>query len=318
MALKTGFLYDERYLQHDTGTGHPERSARLTSTMQHLNAQPWFETLPRINATMPERRWIETVHATDYSDRVAAQINDGASYIDTPDVSVSTDSHSVALLATGGVLQVVDGVMQKRVDNGFALIRPPGHHAEAGTALGFCLFNNVAIAARYLQQHYGLDKILVMDWDVHHGNGTQHMFEEDPSVLYVSTHQYPFYPGTGAYSETGIGRGSGATLNCPMAAGATDDDYRQAFSEKIIPKIDEFKPDAVLISAGFDAHQADPLGQINLSTEMYGWMSQRLMEAANRHCEGRLISMLEGGYNLDALSLCVAQHLQVLMGASPD
>ena len=217
------------------------------------------------------------------------------------------------MLAAGGVTALADNVISREIDNGFALIRPPGHHAERSMALGFCLFNNVAILARYLQKHHGLDRILVMDWDVHHGNGTQHTFEEDPSVLYISLHQYPFYPGTGAAHETGNGRGRGATLNCPMPAGATDEDYRVAFSQQILPKIDAFKPEAVLISAGFDAHRDDPLAQINLSTEFYGWMSQRMMEAAETHANGRLISMLEGGYDLHALSHCIGTHLKVLL-----
>ncbi len=230
---------------------------------------------------------------------------------------MSDASFDVALLAAGGLLKLADQVLSGEVDNGFALVRPPGHHAEVDTALGFCLFNNVAVCARYLQHRYGLGKVLILDWDVHHGNGTQHTFEEDPSVLYVSLHQYPYYPGTGAASETGLGRGVGATLNCPMPAGAGDEDYRRAFQERILPKIAAFAPEVVMISAGFDAHRADPLAQINVSTECYGWMSERLMEAADEHAHGRIISVLEGGYDLGALPLCVAEHLRVLMGLSP-
>jgi acetoin utilization deacetylase AcuC-like enzyme len=181
-------------------------------------------------------------------------------------------------------------------------------------ALGFCLFNNVAILARYLQKEHGFDKVMILDWDVHHGNGTQHSFEEDPSVLYISTHQYPFYPGTGAYYEEGTGRGHGATLNCPMPAGSTDRDYEKAFMERILPKIDHFRPEFVILSAGFDAHQEDPLAQMELSTEFYGWMSERMLEMAERHASGRIVSVLEGGYNLDQLPLCVEQHLAVLSG----
>ena len=179
-------------------------------------------------------------------------------------------------------------------------------------ALGFCLFNNVAILARYLQLHYGIDKVAIVDWDVHHGNGTQHIFEEDPSVLYISTHQYPYYPGTGNYTETGIGKGTGATLNCPMAAGSTDKDYEHAFIKQILPKLDEFKPGFVLISAGFDAHYADPLGGINLTENFFGWMTMQLMQKAEQYCNNRIISLLEGGYNLDALARCIGIHLQEL------
>jgi acetoin utilization deacetylase AcuC-like enzyme len=234
------------------------------------------------------------------------------------DVGISRDSFDVALVAVGSALALADSVLDGQVDNAFALSRPPGHHAEHNQALGFCVFNNVAIAARYLQRTHGVDKILILDWDVHHGNGTQHTFEEDPSVLYVSTHQYPFYPGTGAYSETGIGRGAGATLNCPMPAKAGDEAYRLAFAERILPAIEAFDPEFVVLSAGFDAHVEDPLAHICVSTECFGWMSERVVEVAERHAGGRLLSMLEGGYNLDTLPLCVAEHLQVLAGVERD
>ena len=193
-------------------------------------------------------------------------------------------------------------------------MRPPGHHAEHDQAMGFCILNNVAILARYLKAVHGLDKVLVLDWDVHHGNGTQHTFEEDPSVLFASTHQYPFYPGTGAWSETGIGKGRGATLNCPMRAGSDDKDYEAAFMEKILPAIDQFKPEFIIISAGFDAHRDDPLGEINLSTGFYGWMTDRIMEMADKHAGGRIVSVLEGGYNLAMLPLCIEEHLKGLSG----
>ncbi len=310
--MTSGFLYDERFLDHDPGAGHPERRERLIATMDHLQHQPWFAGLTRVAPRRAEREWLETTHSDRYIDRTAADIARGLPYIDTPDVGVSRDSFDVAVLAAGGALALADRIVNRELTNGFALLRPPGHHAELSMALGFCLFNNVAITARYLQNRYGLAKILILDWDVHHGNGTQHSFEEDPSVLYVSLHQYPYYPGTGAYSETGRGSGRGATLNCPMPAGASDDDYRQAFKDRVLPGIDTFKPEAVLISAGFDAHHADPLAQIELSTGFYGWMTERMMEAAERHASGILISMLEGGYDLNALPQCVAEHLRVL------
>lgn len=183
-------------------------------------------------------------------------------------------------------------------------------------ALGFCLFNNIAILARYLQKHHGLGKILILDWDVHHGNGTQHTFEEDPSVLYVSLHQYPYYPGTGASSETGRGRGKGATVNCPMRAGAGDSDYKSAFTETILPAVNAFAPEMVLISAGFDAHAADPLAQINLTTDCYTWMTKRMMEVADQHADGKMIALLEGGYDLKALAQSIAAHLRELSGSA--
>lgn len=311
--LNTGLLYDERYMNHDTGWRHPENSQRLAVTIAHLKSQPWFDQLIPLEPRIVERGWLEQIHRSEYIDHAKSMCEAGARRLDDPDVSISTESFEIARLASGGTLQLIDSVMRGEIDNGFALIRPPGHHAEFNRAMGFCLFNNVAVGARYLQKEYGLDKILILDWDVHHGNGTQHSFEENPSVMYVSLHQYPYYPGTGAYSETGIGAGRNATVNCPMPAGASDSHYEQAFTERVIPAISKFKPDAVLLSAGFDAHQSDPLAQINLTTEFYRWMSLRMMEVANQFAEGRLVSLLEGGYNLEYLPLCVATHLEVLM-----
>jgi acetoin utilization deacetylase AcuC-like enzyme len=312
--MATGFLYDQRFLDHDAGARHPERRERLSSTMAHLQTQDWFEQLHMLAPRVSDEAWIETVHSRDLITRARSACEQGLPYLDVMDVGVCKDSFDVALLAAGAAQVLADSVIAGDVENAFALSRPPGHHAEHDQALGFCLFNNVAIAARYLQKEHGLEKILILDWDVHHGNGSQHCFDDDPSVLYVSTHQYPYYPGTGARSETGVGRGQGATLNCPMPAGAGDEQYRQAFSEKILPKIDAFAPEFVIVSAGFDAHVDDPLANICLSTEFYGWMSTRAMEAAHKHCEGRLISMLEGGYNINKLPLCVAEHLRVLAG----
>ncbi len=312
--MATGFLYDPAFLKHDTGPGHPECSQRLVVSMDHLKQQAWFGGLKQLQPAPAERDWIRLLHDEDYIQRAERTCRTGSAFLDSMDVMVSRESYDIALLAAGGALVMADKLMEGSIDNGFALLRPPGHHAEHGMALGFCLFNNVAILARYLQQQHGLEKILILDWDVHHGNGTQHLFEEDPTVLYISTHQYPFYPGTGAYSETGIGKGEGATLNCPMFAGAGDREYEQAFMEKVLPKIEVFKPDAIIISAGFDAHQLDPLANINLSTEFFGWMTTRMLEQADRHCEGRILSMLEGGYNLKMLPLCVGEHLSVLSG----
>ncbi len=313
--MTTGFVYDPRFLEHDTGEGHPECAARLEATLAHLRAQPWFGRLAQVAAAAAPREAVARVHAEAYIDRAAAACRAGQPFLDTLDVAISPQSCDVALLAAGAPLELADRLVRGEIDNGFALLRPPGHHAEHRMALGFCLFNNVAILARHLQAVHGLDKILIVDWDVHHGNGTQHLFEEDPSVFYVSTHQYPYYPGTGAAYETGNGRGQGATLNCPMPAGATDDAYQRAFMELILPRIEHFRPEAVLISAGFDAHRDDPLAQINLSTAMYGWMTERLMEVAQHHSGGRILSLLEGGYNLDELPRCVAAHVEVLAGA---
>ena len=314
--MTTGFVYDERFLEHDAGPHHPERRERLESTIAHLRREEWFDRLQSVPASPCDRAWIESVHDGELIERAREACRRGLPFLDVADVGICPDSYDIALLAAGGALALADGVARAEIDNGFALSRPPGHHAERNVALGFCLFNNVAIAARYLQREHGLDKILILDWDVHHGNGTQHTFESDPSVLYVSTHQYPYYPGTGAMSEDGEGRGRGATLNCPMSAGAGDPEYERAFAERILPKLDEFAPQAVILSAGFDAHAADPLAQIRLSTGFFAWMTERMMEVAERHAGGRLISILEGGYNTEVLPLCVAAHLELLSRGS--
>ena len=310
--MSTGFVYDERFLAHHAGAGHPERRERLESVIAHLRRQAWFETLHAVAPRPCERDWLETVHSGRLIERARDACRQGRSFLDVGDVGICRDSYEVARLAAGGALALADGVARGEFANGFALSRPPGHHAEHDLALGFCLFNNVAIAARYLQRRHGLGKVLILDWDVHHGNGTQHTFESDPSVLYVSTHQYPFYPGTGAATEEGEGRGRGATLNCPMPAGAGDHDYEAAFLRRILPKIDAFAPEAVILSAGFDAHAADPLAQIRLSTGFFSWMTERMLEVAERHAGGRLISVLEGGYDTGALPGCVAAHLGLL------
>ena len=311
--MKTGFVQDPRFLEHDTGDGHPECSARLSVALKYLEAQSWYESLTQVEANSTEFDHVLRVHNSDYIRRAEEVCRSGNSHLDSMDVSVCTESFDIALLAAGSSMQLANEIINKNVDNAFALIRPPGHHAEKSMAMGFCLINNIAVLARYLQHTHGLDKVAIIDWDVHHGNGTQHLFEEDPSVLYISTHKYPFYPGTGNYSETGIGKGAGATLNCPMPTGATDMDYEKAFMQNILPKLDAFKPEFILISAGFDAHQADPLANINLSTGSFTWMTERIMEEANQHCENRIISLLEGGYDLNALPVCIGKHLEVLL-----
>ncbi len=310
--MNTGFVYDDAFLKHDTGQGHPECQQRLQVTNSYLESLQWFPQLQQISAHPLDEEWLLTTHSKSYIDRAQKACADGQSWLDSMDVSICKESFAVSLLAAGAPMSLADRIISGFLNNGFVLARPPGHHAEQDQAMGFCLFNNVAILARYLQKKHGVGKILILDWDVHHGNGTQHSFEDDPSVLYVSTHEYPYYPGSGAYSETGSGRGTGATLNCPMPAGSDDHDYEIAFMQKILPAIDSFKPEFIIISAGFDAHIDDPLAHICLSTEFYNWMTWRLMEAAEKHCQGRIVSVLEGGYNLSALPLCVAEHLSVL------
>ena len=310
--LRTAYIYDPLFLNHDTGSRHPERSERLVSAHGHLSQQEWFNDLYQLKPAPADLQWVRTVHDPGYVERIERECLAGERHIDTPDVTVCTSSYEVALTATGSLLEITDQVMSGNVDNGFAMVRPPGHHAETSEAMGFCLFNSVAVAARYLQQKHELEKILILDWDVHHGNGTQHTFEHDPTVFYISLHQFPHYPGTGRASETGIGAGEGATLNCPMSPGAGDDQYREAFEQIILPRARAFNPDAILLSAGFDAHHADPLGQVNLVNDSYVWMTRQMMELADACCQGRLISVLEGGYDLDALAESVAAHVRVL------
>ena len=312
--MATGLVYDARFLAHDTGPGHPERPARVASALDKLQQQAWFPSLIEVAAMPCEVDWLETTHDYDYILRSAAACRRGQGFLDTPDVAICEQSQEIALLAAGSGLALADAMMAGRIKNGFALVRPPGHHAEQASALGFCLYNNIAILARYLQRRHGLEKIAIVDWDVHHGNGTQHSFEEDPSVFYCSLHQYPYYPGTGAAQETGLGRGRGATLNCPMRAGATDSAYERAFVEEVLPALNHFRPDAVLVSAGFDAHRDDPLADVQLSTACYGWMTSRLLEVATQHGGGRLLSMLEGGYDLQATADSIALHLATLGG----
>lgn len=312
-SSSTGFVFDQRFLLHTAGFMHPESPKRLSATMKILEKNPWFNTLYHIPAQMAEESSLLQVHSKEYIERMREACSGGWKFLDTPDVGICEDSYDIARLAAGSVLSLGDAIMQKQIQNGFALIRPPGHHAEEKQAMGFCLFNNIAILAKHLQQKHGIGKVLILDWDAHHGNGTQHTFAEDPSVFYMSLHQYPFYPGTGAWHEQGIGRGKGTTLNCPMPAGAGDKEFEFAFVEKILPAVENFKPEIVLISAGFDAHKADPLASLNLSTEFYGWMTDRMKEVAEKHSQNRLISILEGGYNLDFLPDSIAIHLEKLL-----
>jgi acetoin utilization deacetylase AcuC-like enzyme len=224
-------------------------------------------------------------------------------------------SLAAAYLAAGGALAAVDAIQSGQVDHVFCAVRPPGHHAEAGRAMGFCLFNNVAVAARYVQKKHGLKNVLIVDWDVHHGNGTQHSFEEDPSVLFFSTHQYPHYPGTGRATERGKGSGEGFTINVPMEPGQGDDEYRAIFLKYLVPVAEKFKPEFVIISAGFDAHKDDPLANMCLTEEGYSELTRIVAGIAKRHAGGRILSSLEGGYNLSALAASVDAHIQALLNA---
>ena len=310
----TALAYSPVFLQHETAVGHPESPARLNAALAMLQQQDWYGALLQRIPRPAADEWLQHIHSSTYLARAERACREGRPYLDTPDVSISPASWQAARYAAGAGLVLADAILEGRARNGFGLLRPPGHHAEVDAALGFCLLNNIAILARYLQIRHGLDRILILDWDVHHGNGTQHSFETDPSVFYVSLHQYPYYPGTGAIDEIGIGPGRGSVLNCPMPAGAGNTEYEQAFRERILPAIQAFRPEFVLISAGFDAHHRDPLADIRLDTAFFGWMSRRMLEVAGRHANDRCIALLEGGYHHRALAECVTLHLHELAG----
>jgi acetoin utilization deacetylase AcuC-like enzyme len=297
------------------GAGHPESPNRLRGIMQQLEQSGTAARLTRIEPRVVEDEWITQIHRLSYLAMLKSHApTNGRVSLDS-DTSMSPGSLTAAYLAAGGALAAVDAIMSRQVDHVFCAVRPPGHHAEAGHAMGFCLFNNVAIAARYVQKKHGLKRVLIVDWDVHHGNGTQHSFEDDPSVLFFSTHQYPHYPGTGRESERGRGAGEGFTINVPMEAGEGDEEYRAIFEKLLVPAADAFKPEFVIISAGFDAHKDDPLASMRLTEEGYADLTDIVAGIAKRHAGGRILSSLEGGYHLTALAASVDRHIQALLAA---
>lgn len=311
--MTTAYLYNPVYLKHKTGLGHPEKPERLSAINTAIISASFFKDLLLIHPSSPDQKYIEMIHPRSYIERVKNEIESGTSFLDSMDTAVSPESFEVALLAVGGSLNMCDAIMNEKAQNGFCAIRPPGHHAEKNYAAGFCIFNNIAIAAKYLQERHGLKKIAIVDWDVHHGNGTQHSFERDNTIFYISLHQYPHYPGTGDASEEGIGKGKGFTLNIPMNAGSGDAEYLSAFKNRILPALDSFKPEILLISAGFDAHRSDPLSSIRISSETFSEFTRMLMTIAKKHSHGRVIAFLEGGYNLNSLSESIMNMMGVLV-----
>jgi acetoin utilization deacetylase AcuC-like enzyme len=310
--MRTGIVTDECFLAHDTGARHPERADRLRAIQRALDdrVRPDLQKVPARDATADE---LSRVHVPEHVATVAAtaRLTRFAFDADTP---TSSGSFAAARRAAGGVLALVDAVMDRRVDNGFAFVRPPGHHAERDRAMGFCLFNNVAVAAAHLRAVHGLDRVMIVDWDVHHGNGTQHTFYRDPGVLFVSSHQYPFYPGTGAASEVGSGEGEGFTLNLPFPGGYGDSQYLQAFIEVVEPVLRCFAPQFVLISAGFDAHRRDPLAGMELSEDGFASLARVVLRAAHDVSGDRVVAVLEGGYDLEALQRSTAAVLREMSG----
>ena len=310
-ASPTGLVYDPVFLDHDAGRGHPERAQRLTAIHHRLDQSGLLGDLTRIDAPKVDLTWLAGVHHEAYPALVEKVCASGASMLPTGDTNVCPDSYRIALQAAGGMLAACDAVMDGTVRNAFCAVRPPGHHATFRGGMGFCVFNNVAVAARYLQRHHGLGKIAILDWDVHHGNGTQDIFYEDPSVLFMSTHLWPFYPGTGQATETGAGDGIGFTVNVPMDYGDGDRAMLDAFDRVFREQLDEFEPDFVLLSAGYDAHRQDLLGQMNVSDEGFQRLATIVREFADTHCEGRLVATLEGGYTVEALARNVWDTLDI-------
>ena len=311
--MTTALIYSDDYLQHDTGDHHPESRERYAATLGGLQAdRDFWESLAKLAPRPATDQELLRCHDERTIDHVARACERGRAALDQ-DTVVSRESERVARLAAGGACRAVDAVLSGEADRAFVACRPPGHHATVGAAMGFCLFNNVAVAARYAQDHYPqIKQVLIVDFDVHHGNGTQDIFYQDSTVYYYSLHQYPWYPGTGSAGERGAQEGEGYTLNVPVAAATPAADYLRLFERGLEEVMKNFAPDLVLVSAGFDAHRADPLGQLLLTDEDYARMTGRLAEAARATGRGRLVSCLEGGYNLQTLGATVRSHVAAL------
>ena len=317
-----GIFYDERFLLHDTGPNHPENPERLIPVIRDLKNNdritsntiwPNFEV-----ATIEELSLAHSKEYIELVDRQVSQLNNHRAYLSTGDTPISKDSNLVAKLAVGAGLEAVDQIMAGDLSSAFALVRPPGHHASSSMGMGFCVYNSVAVVARYLQKNYDLKRILIVDFDVHHGNGTQDIFYEDNSVFYFSVHQHPLFPGTGRPNEKGKGEGKGYTLNVELPKGSGNNEVIKAFNSTLKPAMDQFRPEFVLVSAGFDAHKGDPLGQLNYTNEGYGVIAEIIQGISQKYADGRTLYMLEGGYNTDNVSQSVQRILNVLISINLD
>jgi len=310
--MKAGFVYDPIYLKHDTGE-HPENSRRLEAIVSHLEQTGLKSRLTPIKPRPTTTEELTLVHHESHVAHVKEMAQRGGGRLD-PDTVVSPDSYDAALYAAGGVIEAVTAVTGGEVDSAFALVRPPGHHATPHHAMGFCLFNNVAIAARYAMSKLGLERVCIIDFDVHHGNGTQEAFYDNPNILYISTHQYPHYPGTGRVEETGRGEGTGTTINIPLPAGCGDAEYEQVFEQIIAPAAKRFEPQLIMVSAGYDGYWEDPLAMMQLTITGFARMAIIIKGLADELCHGRLVLSLEGGYNLEALAAAIKATFDVLLG----
>jgi len=309
--MTTLYYHHPDFLSHDTGPGHPESAARLLAIEQALT-QPRFNALRHIEAPLPDdiEQKLALIHTPAMIARTLNALPSQGRVAFDADTVASAGSKNAAYRAVGAVCDAIDQLLSGHADNAFCAVRPPGHHAMPDHAMGFCLFNNIAIGAEYARRHHGLTRIAIVDFDVHHGNGTQAAFYHQPQVLYVSSHQWPHYPGSGQSSETGVGN----ILNQPLSAGCSGKAFRAAYSQRLLPAIDDFSPQLILLSAGFDAHRDDPLASLNLLEDDYRWLTERLMAIADQHCNGRIMSTLEGGYHLTGLATSVAAHVEALMG----
>ena len=312
--LPTALLCDPAYRLHTTGAFHPEQPARMDAVLQGLHIAGLLNRCRLIAPRPATEDEMLRVHTSAYLAQVQADLAAGRHQLSTGDTAIGPESERIARLAAGGVLAAVEAVLAGEVANAFAVVRPPGHHASAGRGMGFCIYNSIAIAARHLQAVHGLGRILIADWDVHHGNGTEAIVLTDPSVLYVSSHQAPHYPGSGSRSEQGQGAGRGFTINVPMPAGSGGAEVLAAWRDELLPAIEAFAPEFVLISAGFDGRRGDPLGDFQLDDADFAALTRLLMGVAERHAGGRLVSVLEGGYDLPGLAAASAAHMGALLG----
>ncbi len=312
--MKAGLIYDPVYLEHDTGD-HVENSRRLVDAMSYLEETGTKEQLISLPARSATQEELEMIHSPEYISDVRTRAENGGGWLDS-DTVMSAKSYEAAIYAAGGLMVATEAVIKKEVDSAFAVVRPPGHHAIRNRAMGFCIFNNVAIAAKSALSNFSVNRILIVDFDVHHGNGTQDAFYADPAVLYFSTPEYPYYPGTGAVEETGTGKGEGTTVNFPMAAGWGDEEYLRAFNEVLVPVARRFQPELVLVSAGFDPHWADQLAMMRVTVTGFVQMAIILKELAAELCQGRLVFTLEGGYNLRVVASSIRAIFDMLLGNS--